>query len=107
MELISSDIGRKLYEIGDANMNEQLLVTLSQECFWTLLKIAGPLVLIAMVVGFLISLLQATTQIQEQTLVFVPKLVAILLTLIFLGPYFLNEIIRLVHRIYEYMIIIS
>lgn len=88
-------------------MNEQLLVTLMQECFWTLLKIAGPLVLIAMVVGFFISLLQATTQIQEQTLVFVPKLVAILLTLLFLGPFFLNELNGLVQRIYEYMVIIS
>lgn len=88
-------------------MNEQLLVTLMQECFWTLLKIAGPLVLIAMCVGFVVSVLQATTQIQEQTLVFVPKLAAIILTMLFLGPYFLNELISLIQRIYEYMVIIS
>ena len=88
-------------------MNEQLLVTLMQDCFWTLLKIAGPMVLIAMVVGFVISVLQATTQIQEQTLVFVPKLAAIMLTLLFMGPYFLNELSGLFQRIYEYMVIIS
>ena len=88
-------------------MSEHLLITLMQECFWTLLKIAGPMVLIAMAVGFVISVLQATTQIQEQTLVFVPKLAAIMLTLLFMGPYFLNELNSLFQRIYEYMVIIS
>ncbi len=88
-------------------MTEQLLVSLMQECIFVLIKIAGPLVLTSLVVGLIISILQATTQIQEQTLVFVPKLIAIIVVLIVLGPYFMNELTYLIERIHEYMVLIS
>ncbi|HCX64232.1 MAG TPA: EscS/YscS/HrcS family type III secretion system export apparatus protein, partial [Eubacteriaceae bacterium] len=47
--------------------------------FLTVISVAGPILAVAMIVGLLISVLQATTQVQEQTLTFVPKMIAVLL----------------------------
>ncbi len=58
-----------------------------------LLLSAGPM-LVAMLVGFVVSLFQATTQIQEQTLSYVPKLVAVFLSLAILGPWMLTQTVR-------------
>ena len=55
------------------------------------LIISGPLLIIALVVGLLVSIFQATTQIQEQTLAFVPKIVAVLLGLVIFGPWMLSH----------------
>ena len=55
------------------------------------LKIAAPTLVISMVVGLVISILQAATQIHEQTLTFVPKLIAITVVLFILGPWMLEE----------------
>lgn len=51
------------------------------------LLVAAPVLIIAMLVGLIVSILQATTSIQEQTLTFVPKIAAILLALLFFGPW--------------------
>jgi flagellar biosynthesis protein FliQ len=53
----------------------------------TFLKVAGPLMVIALVVGLVISLLQALTQIQEQTLIYVPKIVAVFAALLLMLPF--------------------
>ncbi|MDR0472561.1 MAG: flagellar biosynthesis protein FliQ [Treponema sp.] len=53
---------------------------------------AAPLLLSALVVGLVVAILQATTSIQEQTLTFVPKVIAILLVLAFLGPWMFNSL---------------
>ena len=59
---------------------------------YNMLLISAPILLASLIVGLLISILQATTQIQEQTLTFVPKIVAIFLTLVFLGPWILKKL---------------
>ena len=56
-----------------------------------ILMIAAPVLLIGMTVGLVISVFQATTSIQEQTLTFVPKIIAIFLALIFFGPWMLSS----------------
>lgn len=88
-------------------MNENLLLTIMQDAFTTLLMVAGPILLISLVVGLLISIIQATTQIQEQTLTFVPKLIAIILTLVVMGPYFLNVLTGFFNRMVEYIVLIA
>lgn len=88
-------------------MNENLLLTIMQDAFMTLLLVAGPILIISLVVGLIISIFQATTQIQEQTLTFVPKLIAIILTLVLMGSYFLNVLTGFFERIVEYILIIS
>ena len=78
----------------------QVLDTL-QEAFVVMIKVAGPVLVIALVVGLVISILQATTQIQEQTLSFVPKLLAIVGSLILLGNFMLNTLIVFTEKIFQ------
>ncbi len=56
-----------------------------------ILLISAPILLIGMTVGLIISIFQATTSIQEQTLTFVPKIIAIFLTIVFFGPWMLTS----------------
>ncbi|MCT8989257.1 flagellar biosynthesis protein FliQ [Chelativorans sp. SCAU2101] len=68
-------------------MNEADTLDLVQYAIWTVLAAASPAVIVAMVVGVGIALVQALTQVQEITLTFVPKIVAILLAVAFSGPF--------------------
>jgi len=65
------------------------------------LILAGPLLLIAMAVGLIIAILQATTSIQEQTLTFVPKIAAILVGLILLGRFLLDSLVGYTQRLFS------
>jgi flagellar biosynthetic protein FliQ len=73
-------------------MTQEMVIYLATESVWTLLKISMPLLLISLVVGLVISILQATTQIQEQTLSFVPKIVSVFIGLVVFGPWMLQQI---------------
>jgi flagellar biosynthetic protein FliQ len=63
--------------------------------------ISAPVVLASLVVGLVVSVLQATTQIQEQTLTFAPKLVAVLLALAIAGPWISAELVRFTQTIFD------
>ncbi|MFI4955148.1 MAG: flagellar biosynthesis protein FliQ [Gammaproteobacteria bacterium] len=63
---------------------DSFFIEIAQETIWVLLKISLPILLVALIVGLVISLFQALTQIQEPTLSFVPKIVAIFFTLMLL-----------------------
>ncbi|MBX5465632.1 MAG: flagellar biosynthesis protein FliQ [Clostridia bacterium] len=69
------------------------VLELFRQAVWLLLTVAAPLLGISLAVGFLVSLFQATTQINEQTLTFVPKMVAVLLALLLLGPWMLQQLV--------------
>ena len=68
-------------------MNGAEVLDVARDGIWTLLLVASPLMVVALVVGVAISLVQALTQIQEQTLVFVPKILAIFITLVLALPF--------------------
>ncbi|HJA89957.1 MAG TPA: flagellar biosynthesis protein FliQ [Candidatus Jeotgalibaca merdavium] len=72
-----------------------------REAFVVIITVAGPVLLVALVVGLLISIIQAATQIQEQTLSFVPKVLAVVGSLIVLGNFMLNVIVSFTERIFE------
>ena len=61
------------------------VITVSRQTVWVIVKTAVPILLVSMIVGLVISLFQTLTSIQEQTLTFVPKLLAILLALMIMG----------------------
>jgi flagellar biosynthetic protein FliQ len=63
------------------------VLDISRDAVWTIVKVSSPLLIVGLVVGVAISLLQALTQIQEQTLVFVPKILAIFVALILALPF--------------------
>lgn len=66
-------------------MTEVELSTLMHEMFGLVVKLAGPVLVVSMIIGVLISIIQAATQIHEQTITFVPKLVVIGLMLLMMG----------------------
>jgi len=68
-------------------MTVDLVKEISGEVFKTILLVSGPVLLVSMVVGLLISLFQAVTQIQEFTLTFVPKVIAVFITLFLFFPW--------------------
>ncbi len=75
-------------------MNSGDVITVARQTVWVIVKTAVPILLVSMIVGLVISLFQTLTSIQEQTLTFVPKLLAILLALMIMGTWILNEIVQ-------------
>lgn len=71
-------------------MNSEFVIGLAGQALFTILKVSAPMLGIGLIVGLLVSIFQATTQIQEQTLAFVPKIVAVFLALLIFGPWILN-----------------
>ena len=63
-------------------MTEDTVVNITMATVWLILKVSAPMLLISLIVGLLISIFQTITSIQEQTLTFVPKFLAILLTIV-------------------------
>ena len=82
-------------------MNEADALDIVQYAIWTVLTACGPAVAVAMLVGVGIALIQALTQIQEITLTFVPKIVAILLTIALTGPFVGGQISSFTNVIFE------
>ncbi|HCE13365.1 flagellar biosynthesis protein FliQ [Enterococcus sp.] len=82
-------------------MTVEMVLDVLREAFIRILAISGPALLVGMLVGLVISIFQATTQIQEQTLSFVPKLVAIFITLILAGSFMLNGLLNFTEMIFK------
>jgi flagellar biosynthetic protein FliQ len=82
-------------------MNAELTLRVAREALILVLLISGGPMLASMLVGFIVGLFQATTQIQEQTLSYVPKLVAVFLSLLVLGPWMLTQAVRFARAIFE------
>ena len=73
-------------------MDTGTVINIARQTVWIIVKTAVPVLLVSMIVGLIVSIFQTVTSIQEQTLTFVPKLIAILLTLMLLGAWMLNQI---------------
>lgn len=79
----------------------EYFVAIAKQSLFLVLILTGPPVLTALLVGLTISIVQATTQIQEQTLTFVPKLVAVVAILAISGPWMLAQLIAFTASIYD------
>lgn len=75
-------------------MNESDVLKIAQDAIRTILIVAAPMLGFSLIVGLIVSVFQAVTQIQEATLAFVPKIVAVLLSLIIFGPWILRAVIE-------------
>ncbi|MDP2367628.1 flagellar biosynthesis protein FliQ [Rhodoferax sp.] len=82
-------------------MNAQMVLTMGQEALLMLLMVASPVLGIVLVVGLLVSLFQAITQVHEATLAFVPKLVAAIAVFAIAGPWMLNMLVEYIRRTIE------
>ena len=74
-------------------MDETYLITLSQNAITVMLVIAGPILLISLIIGTIISLIQAATQVNEVTMTFIPKIIGIGLVLLLLGSWMAQQLI--------------
>jgi flagellar biosynthetic protein FliQ len=82
-------------------MSSEAVIAIAERGIYTVLIVCGPLILIALVVGLIISIFQATTQIQEQTLAFIPKIVAVLLGIVVFGPWMLSHMLSYAQEIFS------
>ncbi|MGZ4107682.1 MAG: flagellar biosynthesis protein FliQ [Tumebacillaceae bacterium] len=80
-------------------MSSEFVVSLGQNALWTMLKVCAPMLGIGLVVGLIVSIFQATTQIQEQSLQFIPKLIAVFVVMVVFGPWMLSLILDYTHGI--------
>lgn len=80
-------------------MTEADIIQVTREAIWVLLIISAPMLGIAMLVGFIISLVQALTQIQESTIAFVPKILVMFGSLIFLLPFMTQRLIEFTNQL--------
>lgn len=84
-------------------MTELTIVKLAREALVTVLLVAGPILGLSLLVGLLVSIFQATTQLQEQTLAFVPKILTVLGATVILGPWMLRVMIDFTSRLLSNM----
>lgn len=84
-------------------MNEAMIIELGQQTMFTILLMAAPMLGIGLIVGLAVSIFQATTQIQEATLAFIPKIVAIFGTIVIFGPWLLTIIIDFTRGLFTNM----
>jgi flagellar biosynthesis protein FliQ len=74
-------------------MDEAYLITLSQNAITLMLVVAGPILLVSLIIGTIISLIQAATQVNEVTMTFIPKIVGIGLILLLLGSWMMQQLL--------------
>ena len=84
-------------------MTQELVMEIFNEAVMLAFKMGVPLLLVGMLVGLIIAILQAATQVHEQTLTFAPKVIIVALTLLALGPWMLNSLIDFANEIFELM----
>lgn len=80
-------------------MNEELILGLILSSLTVILKITLPILVVGLIVGLLVGVFQATTQIQEMTLSFIPKIIAIFLVIFILGQWMLGTLIEFVKEL--------
>ncbi|MET3682149.1 flagellar biosynthetic protein FliQ [Alkalibacillus flavidus] len=82
-------------------MTPEMVVALGERGVYTILLVVGPLLIIALAVGLAVAIFQATTQIQEQTLAFIPKIIAVFIAIVILGPWMLQRMIEFTVSIFN------
>lgn len=85
-------------------MTSETIISLAERSVTVILLTSGPLLLVALITGLSVSIFQATTQIQEQTLAFVPKIVAVLVGIVFFGSWMLATVTNFASDIFENLV---
>ena len=81
-------------------MTDADVLDVTVDMIWCIIKCSAPLLLVSLIVGLVISIFQTVTSIQEQTLTFVPKLLAIMIALMIMGNWLLNEIVSFMQMLW-------
>lgn len=73
-------------------LNENIIIDIARQALWLIIKVSAPMLLASLLVGLIISIFQTVTSIQEQTLTFVPKLIAVFLIIMLFGSWIFTEV---------------
>jgi flagellar biosynthetic protein FliQ len=81
-------------------MGQDTVINLAMQAMTLAVKIAGPILLAGLVIGLLVSIFQAVTSIQEQSLSFIPKIVGVAALIVFLGPWMLDQLVSYTQNLF-------
>lgn len=82
-------------------ITQEAVLDIARDAIYTIVIVAAPMLLTALIVGLIISIFQTVTSIQEQTLTFVPKIVAVFLVMILAGSWMLNTMLELITELWS------
>ena len=88
-------------------MSQAEVIGIIQQALYTVMIVSAPMLGVALVIGLIVSVFQAATQINEQTLAFVPKIIAVFAAIIIFGPWMLNKLLDYTQKLFEYINIIA
>lgn len=86
---------------GKKKMTPDTVIKLAEQSIYMIIIISAPMLLIALAVGLIVSVFQAMTQIQEQTLAFIPKILAVFLSLVIFGPWMLTLLLDYTRDLFQ------
>ncbi len=81
-------------------MTDGFVIQVGREALWTALLLAAPVLGLSLTAGLVVSVFQATTQINEQTLAFIPKILVVLLAVVLFGPWMLSTMVDFTRHLY-------
>jgi len=81
-------------------MSGDLVIQLAQQALMTVMLVAAPMLGLGLMIGLMVSVFQATTSIQEQTLAFIPKIIAVFVAILIFGPWMLRIMVEYVTNIF-------
>jgi len=81
-------------------VNQDTVINIATQAMMLALKIAGPVLLLGLIIGLLVSIFQAVTSIQEQSLSFIPKIIGVAVLIVVLGPWMLNQLVSYAQNLY-------
>ncbi|OGR19009.1 MAG: EscS/YscS/HrcS family type III secretion system export apparatus protein [Desulfobacterales bacterium GWB2_56_26] len=84
-------------------MNPELAIDICRKAIQTVLLGSAPMLIIGLIIGLIISIFQAATQINEQTLTFVPKIIAVFVTMLIFGPWLIELLVTFTTGLFEVM----
>jgi flagellar biosynthesis protein FliQ len=84
-------------------MTQEMIIKLAKDTLQITLMVSGPLLLVSLVVGILVSIFQVVTSIQDMTLSFVPRVIAVFVTFLFVLPWMLNTLLSFTTQLYGHL----
>ncbi len=81
-------------------MNDSQVIAIAGEALWTALLVSAPILVVSLVIGVVVSIFQAMTQVNEATLTFVPKLLGVFAVSAIMGPWMIGTMVQYTHRIF-------
>ena len=84
-------------------MSQEMILKLAKDTLQITLMVSGPMLIVALVIGILVSIAQVVTSIQDMTLSFVPRVIAVFLTFLFVFPWMLSTLLAFTNQLYGHL----